>query len=222
MNILIVEDEKLIAQMIKRGLRSPKQKITVAHDGESALNLALNEDFDLLIIDIMLPKMDGRALLKEVRRVKPEVPAIMLTARDDLESKVKSFEEGADDYVTKPFALKELRARVKAQLRRRQEWQSHILKMGNLTLDLRTRSAQLGNRDIPLTEREFALLEFFINHPNQVFSREELLSKVWPDEFDAQSNIVDVYVSFLRQKLNKGGKKPAIQTVRGVGYRLGL
>lgn len=222
MDILIVEDEKLIAQMIKRGLRSPKQRITLAYDGESALNLVMNEDFDLIVIDIMLPKMDGRALLKEVRRVKPEIPIIMLTAKDDLESKVKSFEEGADDYVTKPFALKELRARVKAQLRRRQEWQSHILKMGNLTLDLRTHRAELGGREISLTEREFSLLEFFVNHPNQVFSRQELLHEVWPEEFDAQSNIVDVYVSFLRQKLNTGGKKPSIQTVRGVGYRLGL
>jgi DNA-binding response OmpR family regulator len=214
--ILIVEDEPRIAAFVEKGLRANGFTTVVIDDGIAAEAMARDEDFDLLILDLGLPRRDGMEVLAGIRRRGEQLPIIILTARREVSSTVDGLEAGADDYLPKPFRFEELLARVRARLRTPAQPESTMLQAGDLTLDLRTRRAEIGGRVVELTAREFALTEVFARHVDQVLSREQLLSQVWGYDFDPQSNVVDVYVRYLRKKF--GGD--AIETVRGMGYRL--
>lgn len=219
MQLLIVEDERRVASFLERGLRAEGYAVAVARDGEEAVQLATGEPFDLIILDLRLPKKDGLTVLREIRQVKPTVPVLILTARDDLPSKVEGLNAGADDYLTKPFAVEELIARIRAHLRRQEE-RADLLQVGPIRLDLRARRVECGSVTVPLTRREFALLEYLLRHPGQVLTRTQILNHVWGYDFDPESNVVDVYVRYLREKLGRAGAPQAIETVRGVGYRV--
>lgn len=217
--ILIVEDEPRIASFLEKGLKASGFTTAVAKDGYEALSMACSDNFDLLILDIGLPGKDGWAVLEELRGRGERLPIIILTARDDVRDKVAGLEGGADDYVTKPFRFEELLARVRARLRDNHSpkvKEEMILRAGTIVLDLRTRQVKAGDRLIELSAREFTLAETFVRHPGQVMSREQLLSHVWGYDYDPGSNIVDVYVGYLRKKFGSD----LIETVRGMGYRL--
>jgi DNA-binding response OmpR family regulator len=214
--ILIAEDEPRIASFLEKGLRANGFTTTVTEDGRDALDLADSEDFDLLILDVGLPGRDGFSVLRELRKRGRRLPVVILTARDSVEDTVAGLEGGADDYVPKPFRFEELLARVRARLREDHVAESTVLRVGEASLDLRTRRLTVGTRTVELTAREFAMAEMFFRHPGQVLSREQLLSHVWGYDYDPGSNVVEVYVRYLRQKLGE----PWITTVRGMGYRL--
>jgi len=214
--ILIAEDEARIAQFLERGLRANGFTTDTAPDGEAALRLALTGRYDLLILDIGLPQLDGFEVLRELRASGSGLPVVILTARDQVQDTVAGLEGGADDYITKPFRFEELLARVRVRLRGDRAPEPTVLQVGELVLDLRTRQAIVGDRAVDLSAREFALAEVFFRHPGQVLSREQLLSQVWGYDFDPGSNIVDVYVGYLRRKLGK----ERITSARGMGYRL--
>ncbi len=214
--ILIAEDEERIVSFLEKGLRAQGYTTLSVGTGVDAAALARDDSFDLLILDLGLPGRDGRQVLREIRARGQRLPVIILTARDGIDDTVGSLEEGAHDYVTKPFRFEELLARVRLRLRSETTQETTVLTVGEVSLDLRSRRATHGARTIDLTAREFALLESFMRHPGQVLSREQLLSHVWGYDFDPGSNVVDVYVRYLRQKL--GGE--VIETVRGMGYRL--
>ncbi len=214
--ILIAEDEPRIASFLEKGLRANGFTTTVTQDGRDALDLADSEDFDLLILDIGLPGRDGFSVLRELRARGRRLPVIILTARDSVEDTVAGLEGGADDYVPKPFRFEELLARVRARLREDNAPEPTVLRVGEASLDLRTRRLIVGQRTAELTAREFAMAEMFFRHPGQVLSREQLLSNVWGYDYDPGSNVVEVYVRYLRQKLGEEW----ITTVRGMGYRL--
>jgi DNA-binding response OmpR family regulator len=216
MNVLLVEDEPRIASFVERGLKAEGFAVQVAADGETGLALATDEGVDLVVLDLMLPKLSGEQVLERLRARRPDVPVIILTARDAIEDRVRNLNAGADDYVTKPFSFAELLARIHARLRSRDQAQSVELEAGGVQLDLRSRTARLEGREIALTAREFALLETFMRHPNQVLSQVQLMDRVWGYDFDPGSNVVEVYVGYLRRKL----RKDLIETVRGAGYRL--
>lgn len=214
--ILIAEDEERITSFLERGLRANGFTTQAVGTGPEALALARGEDFDLLVLDLGLPEMDGHVVLRRLRERGETIPVVVLTARDGLEDTVASFEGGADDYLTKPFRFDELLARVRARLRTDPTAELTVLKIGELTLDLRTRRVSVKGRTVELTAREFALTETLMRHPGQVLSREQLLSHVWGYDFAPESNVVDVYIRYLRRKLGPG----LIRTVRGMGYRL--
>jgi DNA-binding response OmpR family regulator len=214
--ILIVEDEQRVASFLEKGLRSNGFTTTVVEDGRSAQAVATDERFDLLILDLGLPDLDGLDVLREIRRRGQRLPVVILTARDETEHTVAGLEGGADDYVTKPFRFEELLARVRVRLRDAGVAEMTVLEAGEVTLDLRTRRATVGGEPVELTAREFAVLETLLRHPGQVLTREQLLSHVWGYAHDPDSNVVDVYVSYLRKKLGE----QIVQTVRGAGYRL--
>ena len=214
--ILIAEDESRIASFLEKGLRANGFSTSIVDDGELAAALARDTDFDLLILDLGLPRLHGLEVLRRLRERGEHLPVVILTARHELDTTVAGFAGGADDYVTKPFRFEELLARIRVRLRTDTSPETTLLRAGDLTLDLRTRRASVGDRTVELTAREFALAETFLRHPDQVLSREQLLSHVWGYDFDPESNIVDVYVRYLRRKLGEG----AIETVRGMGYRL--
>ena len=215
-HILIAEDETRIASFLQKGLERNGFAVTVTGDGESGYRLAASGLFDLMILDIGLPKVDGFSVLRRLRAERVELPVIILTARNDTADTVAGLEGGADDYVRKPFAFDEVLARVRLRLRTESRPEPTVLRAGDLSLDLRTRRAQSGDVVVELTTREFALAEVFLRHPDQVLTREQLLSQVWGFDFDPGSNVVDVYVRHLRRKLGED----RIQTVRGAGYRL--
>lgn len=214
--ILIAEDEPRIASFLEKGLRANGFTTSVTDDGRDALDLADSDDFDLLILDVGLPGKDGFSVLRELRARERHLPIIMLTARDSVEDTVAGLEGGADDYVPKPFRFEELLARVRARLREGHGPEPTVLRVGEAALDLRTRRLAIGTRTVELTAREFAMAEMFFRHPGQVLSREQLLSHVWGYDYDPGSNVVEVYIRYLRQKL----EGPWITTVRGMGYRL--
>jgi len=214
--ILIAEDEPRIASFLEKGLRANGFATTVTEDGRDALDLADSDDFDLLILDVGLPGRDGFSVLRELRARGRRLPVIILTARDSVEDTVAGLEGGADDYVPKPFRFEELLARVRARLREGPATETTVLRVGEAALDLRTRRLTVGSRTVELTAREFALADVFFRHPGQVLSREQLLSHVWGYDYDPGSNVVEVYVRYLRQKLGESW----ITTVRGMGYRL--
>jgi DNA-binding response OmpR family regulator len=214
--ILIVDDEPRLASFLVKGLRAAGFTTTVCEDGVRAALLARDEDFDLVLLDVGLPGQDGFAVLRALRARGERLPVIMLTARDEVHDTVTGLDAGADDYLTKPFVFEELLARVRARLRDGGHADTPVLRAGDLALDIRTRRATAGGQEVPLTAREFTMLETFLRHPDQVLSREQLLSHVWGYDHDPGSNVVDVYVGYLRRKLGA----EAIETVRGMGYRL--
>jgi DNA-binding response OmpR family regulator len=218
-HILIAEDEPRIASFLEKGLKAAGFTTAVAKDGDEAVFMIQSDSFDLLLLDIGLPGKDGWQVLEELRGVGEQLPIIILSARDDINDKVAGLEGGADDYVTKPFRFEELLARVRLRLRDKhvpKVNQEIVLRVGDINLDLRTRKATVGDRLVDLPAREFTLAETFLRHPGQILSREQLLNRVWGYDYDPGSNIVDVYVGYLRKKL---GDK-FIETVRGMGYRL--
>jgi two-component system response regulator QseB len=214
--ILIAEDEPRLASFLEKGLRSNGFVTSVAEDGMKASTMARDDEFDLLVLDLGLPGKDGTEVLRELRASGQRMPVIILTARDDVSDKVGGLEGGADDYVTKPFRFEELLARVRARLRDERTVERTVLRAGTVVLDLRTRRAATDGRTVDLTAREFTMLEVLIRHAGQVLSREQLLSHVWGYDYDPGSNVVDVYIGYLRRKLGSN----SIETVRGMGYRL--
>jgi DNA-binding response OmpR family regulator len=216
MAILVVDDEDGIVSFVRRGLESAGFQVVVAADGIDGLALALHDDVELVILDLGLPGLPGEEVLRRLRSRRPNVPVIVLTAKDAVQDRVANLEAGADDYVVKPFSFSELLARVRARLRTSEQTRADLLAVGDLVLDLRARTASLDGAVVDLSAREFALLEVFVRHPGQVLSQPQLLDRVWGYGFDGSSNVVEVYVSQLRRKL--GAER--IVTVRGAGYRL--
>jgi two-component system copper resistance phosphate regulon response regulator CusR len=214
--ILIAEDERPISAFIERGLTANGFTVEIAERGDEALELARSDRFDLVILDLGLPGMDGFDVLREFRRVNERVPVVILTARENVRDTVAGLEGGADDYITKPFRFQELLARIRLRLRGERAREATTIRVGDLKLDLRTKQVAVDGEEIDLSAREFAMAETFFRHPGQVLSREQLLDLVWGYAFDPQSNIVDVYVGYLRKKLGKH----RITSVRGMGYRL--
>ncbi|TYB55072.1 response regulator transcription factor [Nonomuraea sp. PA05] len=214
--ILIAEDEARIASFVEKGLRANGFVTAVVGDGVAAYDLAGAGGFDLLILDIGLPLSDGFTVLRRLRESMVTIPVIILTARDSVSDTVAGLEGGADDYIAKPFAFEELLARVRLRLRADRTPEVTVLRVADLSLDLRTRRVYVGDRAVDLSTREFALAEIFCRHPDQVLTREQLLSHVWGFDFDPGSNVVDVYVRYLRRKIGAD----RIETVRGTGYRM--
>lgn len=214
--ILIVEDEARIASFLEKGLRAEGYSSEITGDGHTAIDLVRTGLFDLVILDLGLPGLDGFSVLRLIRGERHSIPVIILTAREAPEDIVAGLTGGADDYMRKPFDFGELLARVRLRLRPSSPQESSVLRAGNISLDVRTRRAMNSERTVELSSREFTLLEVFLNHPDQVLSRAQLLSRVWGLDFDPGSNVVDVYVRYLREKLGH----ETIETVRGAGYRL--
>jgi two-component system copper resistance phosphate regulon response regulator CusR len=217
--ILIVEDQKKTAQFISKGLREQGYIADVVTNGQEAETQARVQDYDLIILDVMLPGQDGMQICQNLRRLKIQVPVLMLTALSSTEDKVKGLDSGADDYLSKPFEFKELLARVRALARRHQGARS-VLKIADLELDTKTRKASRGGREIELTAKEFALLEYLMQHVGEVVTRTAISEHVWDIHFDTESNVIDVYINFLRKKIDKGQKIPLLHTVVGAGYVL--
>jgi len=220
MRILVVEDERRIAAFIKQGLEEENYAVDVAYDGIEALDWAAAVDYQLILLDVLLPRKDGIEVCRELRAGGSGVPILMLTARDAVEDRVHGLDSGADDYLVKPFAFQELLARVRALLRRRGETKTVRLQVGDLVLDTLSRQASRGGRIAELSTREYALLEFLMRHPGQVLGRTQIMDHVWGYDFLAASNVVDVYIGYLRRKIDDGFEHKLIQTVRGAGYRI--
>jgi DNA-binding response OmpR family regulator len=220
MRILVVEDSRRLAGIIRRGLQEEAYTVDNAYDGEEAQYMAETTPFDLIILDIMLPKKDGLTVCRELRAKKVNTLVLMLTAKDTVEDRVLGLDAGADDYLIKPFAFNELLARVRALLRREGLVKTSKLQVGDLAMDVLTRDVWRGDRKIELTAKEYAILEYFMRRPNVVVTRTMLGESVWDYEFDGISNIIDVYVRRLRRKLDVDGQGSLIQTLRGAGYRL--
>jgi heavy metal response regulator len=220
MRVLVVEDERKVAQFIKKGLEEEGYAADLAFDGEEGLNMALDRVHDLILLDISLPKMDGLRVLKKLREEKVATPVLLLTVRAAIEDKVLGLDSGADDYLTKPFAFQELLARIRALLRRKAEAGSPLLRFADLILDPARRLVTRGEEKIELTSKEFSLLEYFLRNPGRVLSRAMISEHVWDYDFDTESNVIDVYVNYLRRKIDSGRKKKLIHTVRGAGYVL--
>src|ERR1700727_78742 len=220
MRILVIEDEQKVSALIKRGLISERYAVDVAADGMEGLGLVETYPYDLMILDLMLPGLAGVEGLQAVRRKKSFLPVLVLTARDSIDDKVKLFELGADDYLTKPFAFAELLMRVKALLRRGPINRSSTLRVGELELDRLTQQVRRAGRRIELTAKEYALLEYFMQNEERVLSRNMIIEHVWDQSFDGVTNIVDVYVRHLRSKVDDGSPFKMIRTVRGPGYTI--
>jgi DNA-binding response OmpR family regulator len=220
MRILVVEDARRLAGIIRRGLQEDAYTVDNAYDGEEAQYMAETTPFDLIILDIMLPKKDGLTVCRELRSKNINTPILMLTAKDTTEDKVIGLDSGADDYLVKPFAFTELMARIRALLRREAFPKTPKLQVGDLTMDVQTREVWRGQRKIELTAKEYAILEYFMRRPNIVVTRTMLGENIWDYEYDGISNIIDVYVRRLRQKIDQDGQGSLIQTLRGAGYRL--
>jgi len=220
MRILVVEDQPKIAGFIRSGLEEAFFAVTVARTGEEGYELATTESFDAMILDIMLPGRDGLSVLRSLRQRHVTLPILLLTARNELNERIEGLNLGADDYLTKPFFVEELVARLQAQLRRASGVTLNILQIVDLSLDLITREVKRGDRSIELSQREFALLEYLMRSPGRVFSRSQISEHVWRIHFDTGTNMVDVGMSRLRKKIEAPGEKKLIETFRGVGYRL--
>ena len=220
MRILVVDDEKKIASFIQRGLKENHYVVDVAYDADTALETAEINPYDLIILDIMLGGKDGIAVCEQLRKNKVNTPVLMLTARDSVRDKVRGLDAGADDYLTKPFAFDELLARVRALLRRESTEKVNLLKVSDLELNQLTREVKRASKVITLTAKEYALLEYFMLNANQVITRTMISEHVWKEDFDSFTNIIDVYVRYLRNKVDKGFEKPLIHTLRGTGYML--
>jgi DNA-binding response OmpR family regulator len=216
--LLLVEDEPRLARFIAKGLREQSYAVDIAADGEQALYRARENDYDLVILDVMLPVKDGCAVCRELRAAGFRNPVLMLTARDSVDDRVTGLDAGADDYLAKPFDFKELLARIRALLRRPREMRPALMRAGDLVLNTGSHTAMRRGRPISLTAKEYALLEFLMQRPNRVVNREQIAQHVWDENFDPLSNVIDVYVRRLRAKIDEGFDRPLIQTRRGEGY----
>jgi two-component system, OmpR family, copper resistance phosphate regulon response regulator CusR len=218
MRLLIVEDDQKLAQFVARGLHAEGFTVELAADGQEGLSSVESDQFDLMILDLMLPKLSGSELLKRARRTNPSLPILVLSARDNMEDKVKHFEAGADDYLTKPFDFAELVVRVRALLRRTPVERTDVILLSDLEVNRLTRQVRRGSQRIELTGKEYALLEYLLSSPSRVFSRSMILNHVWDQSFEGVTNIVDVYVRHLRRKVDDPFPVKLIHKVRGVGY----
>ncbi len=218
MRILVVEDEKKVASFIKKGLEEEYFAADIALDGKEGMKMATTEEYDAIIMDIMLPYIDGISLLKEIRKREIVTPVLMLTVKDSLKDKVEGLDAGADDYLTKPFAFEELIARIRALLRRNENTKTSKLKVGDLLLDLQTHKVIRENQEIILTPKEYAILEYLMRNSNKVVSRTKLIEHVYDYHFDPETNIIDVYINKVRSKVDTNFKTPLIHTIRGIGY----
>lgn len=221
MRILIVEDERRLSNIIKKGFVEDGFAVDQAYDGEEGQYLAEDEQYDLIVLDIMLPKVDGLQLCKELRKKNIRIPILMLTAKSTTEDKVAGLDSGADDYITKPFSFVEFRSRVHALIRRSQQETLPTLQIDDLELDPLKHLVKRGEKTINLTPKEFAILELLLRHKGEVVSRTTIIEHVWDYNFDGMSNVVDVFVVALRKKVDSGFKKKLIQTIHGVGYKIG-
>ena len=220
MRILLVEDEKKVSSFIKKGLEEEGYAVDLASDGETGLMMGFDGVHDLIILDLNLPQKDGLRVLQELRQQKITTPVLLLTVRTAIEDKVIGLDTGADDYLTKPFAFQELLARIRALLRRQADMEAPLLKVADLTLDPARRLVFRGEEKIELTTKEFALLDYFMRNPDRVLTRTMIVNHVWDYDFDPMTNVIDVYVNYLRNKIEAGDKPKLIHTVRGVGYVL--
>jgi len=220
MRILVVEDDAALAAYVRRGLQSEHFQVEVALDGEQGAQMASQQDFDLIILDLNLPKLDGISLLRNLRPEKPHLPVLVLTARARVEDRVLALDSGADDCVSKPFSYSELSARVRALLRREVRTVDSVLQVGDLKLDRMERRVQRAGRRIDLTAKEYALLEYLMRNAGRRITRSMIIEHVWNLNFDTSTNVVDVYINYLRKKLDKDSASPLIHTIRGVGYEL--
>ena len=220
MRVLVVEDEVKMAGLLKRGLEEEGYAVDTAGDGEQALWLATENPYDALVLDVMLPDLDGFEVCRKLREAGRWSPVLMLTARDGVADRVEGLDAGADDYLTKPFSFAELLARLRALVRRGAPERPPVLRVGDLAVDPSTRRVARGDVPIELTAKEFALLEYLVRHPGEVLSRTRLIEHVWDFAYDGDSNVVDVYVRYLREKIDRPFGKDSIETVRGAGYRL--
>jgi len=224
MRILVIEDEHKIANSIKRGLEQESYAVDIAYDGEEGFDLAASENYDVILLDLMLPKLDGITLCKKLREEENiHTPILMLTAKSQLDDKIQGLNTGADDYLTKPFAFTELIARIKALARRPADTLKTTLKVEGLTLNTNTYEIIRNNKKIQLSKKEYALLEYLMAHPNQTLTKDQIVNHVWNYDSDVLPNTVEVYIGYLRNKIDKPFKNmnPLIHTVRGFGYRIG-
>jgi heavy metal response regulator len=220
MRILLVEDDQRVASFIRRGLTAERFVVDVAGDGQQGLDLAVSKEYDLLILDLMLPGLGGQEVLRTVRKSNRTIPVLILTAKGAVKDKVELFEKGCDDYLTKPFAFAELLARVKALLRRGTIEAREVIQVADLCLELKRRAVTRSGKRIELTAKEYALLEYLARNADQVLSRSMIIEQVWDQSFDSFTNVVDVYIRYLRNKIDQGFEPKLIHTVRGVGYIL--
>jgi len=220
MRILIVEDEESLADVIKQGLEEEGYAVDAVYNGEEGLFMAENEPSDLIILDIMLPVIDGMAILKKIRKAGIKTPVVMLTAKDTIMDKVSGLDSGADDYLTKPFSFEELLARIRALLRRHTEARTSVLMVANLTIDTATHEIKREGKEIPLSAKEYALLEYMAINRNKVLSRTALTEHLYNQDFDLDSNVIDVFINRVRNKIDRGHDIKLIHTVRGAGYML--
>lgn len=218
MRVLVIEDEQKMADLIKRGLEEEGMEIEVAYDGDSGLTAAKSGNHDLIILDLGLPGRDGLEISHELRESGVRTPVLILTAQDSTEMKVRGLDSGADDYLTKPFAFAEMLARIRALLRRTQSEDTTKLQIGDLVLNLINRRVSRAGNEVQLTNKEFSLLEYFMRHPDEILSRETLSEKVWEETFDTLTNVIDVYINYLRNKVDRQYEPKLIHTVRGIGY----
>lgn len=219
MRILVVEDERKLAGVLKRGLEEHGYAVDVAYDGEDGLAVAEVEPYDLIILDVMLPGLDGLAVCRRLRAQRKNVPVLMLTARDTVDDRVAGLDSGADDYLVKPFAFRELLARVRALLRRDGLSKDPVIRVADLEIDTISHEVRRGGRPIELTSKEYAILEYFARNPNRVLTRTQIAEHVWDYNFVAMSNVIDVYVGYLRRKLGDDHEPRLLRTVRGTGYQ---
>jgi heavy metal response regulator len=220
MHILVIEDEQKVANFIKRGLKEEGYSVDVACNGEEGYFLVKDNEYDVIILDLMLPKMDGITLCKKLRTEKITTPILMLTAKDSVKDKVIGLDSGANDYLTKPFSFEELLARIRVLLRKEQTATSTKLQIGDLILNLLTHKVSRAGKEIPLTNKEYALLEYLMRNAGSIITRTMISEHVWDINFDTFTNVIDVYVNYLRNKIDKGYKKKLIHTIRGRGYMI--
>jgi heavy metal response regulator len=220
MRILVIEDEKKVATFIKKGLVEEHYAVDTAFDGEEGLYLSEINEYDLIVLDLMIPKIDGLGVLKKIRERKDNVPILVLTAKDSVEDTVKGLDAGCDDYLTKPFAFAELLARIRALLRRDKKEKESVLRIADLTLSIVTHKVMRQGKEIELTSKEYALLEYFMRNPEKVLTRTMISEHVWDYHFDSNTNVIDVYVNYLRKKIDKDFDPKLIHTIRGIGYMM--